>query len=422
MSNKTILFADDSVTMRSIMEKTFFAEPFDVVTVPSGEAAIAKVKEIEPAVVIVDAGMVGISGYDVCKAVREIPHLSDTPLVILSGVSKQYDDSLGQSVGVDEHIKKPFDTTQIIEKITTLAARPRMAVSTAPSEPSGDVLDLVSEAEADTLTTLDAPLDLMDDGVIDEGGDAEVVIADDAGSDDDAVILTEEDELSIDEPVVEVGSPPKKTQTFPRPSQPMDLPRPRPIQVPPHRELKISADSDDNAIGEEQPIAVQEPEPVVEVAPEVEPIELEDAGDRADSGSFQVGTLAELAQMDHKGAPLKIENRPDAIEIPSASTRAEPVLGAPEVDEPGLDEPALDEPVLGASPASLSSAMGMATVQAKVDTAVSKVASGVGGVTAEQTRAIESLTRNVIEQVVWEVIPDLAETLIKEEIARLLKE
>jgi CheY-like chemotaxis protein len=87
VANKTILYADDSATMRTIMEKTFAAEPVDVVAVPSGQAAIAKARELRPHVVIADVGMAGVSGYDVCKAVRGDEALAETPVLLLSGVS-----------------------------------------------------------------------------------------------------------------------------------------------------------------------------------------------------------------------------------------------------------------------------------------------------------------------------------------------
>lgn len=120
MSNKTLLFADDSATMRTLMEKTFAAESINVVTVPSGEAAIAKAKEIRPTVMVVDAGMAGISGYDVCRTIRDDDDLSYTPVIILAGVSTPYDESRGREVRVTEYVKKPFDTTQFIEKINQM--------------------------------------------------------------------------------------------------------------------------------------------------------------------------------------------------------------------------------------------------------------------------------------------------------------
>ena len=70
LSNKSILCVDDSATMRTIIEKTFFAEPYDMVTVPSGEVAIEKARDIQPDLILADAGMVGMTGYDVCKAIR----------------------------------------------------------------------------------------------------------------------------------------------------------------------------------------------------------------------------------------------------------------------------------------------------------------------------------------------------------------
>ncbi|HUT76353.1 MAG TPA: response regulator, partial [Polyangia bacterium] len=138
MSKFTILFADDSATMRQIMEKTFATESVEVVTVPSGEAAIAKAREIRPAVVIADAGMPGVNGYELCRALRQDPNLGTVPVLILGGVSAPYDEAKGREVGATDSMKKPFDTTKLIEKVNELAASapaiPAHAVA-APAAP-----------------------------------------------------------------------------------------------------------------------------------------------------------------------------------------------------------------------------------------------------------------------------------------------
>jgi hypothetical protein len=56
------------------------------------------------------------------------------------------------------------------------------------------------------------------------------------------------------------------------------------------------------------------------------------------------------------------------------------------------------------------------------DNAAAQIAARVEGITPAQAAAIQTLTREIIERVVWEVVPDLAEVIIKEELAKLLKE
>jgi CheY-like chemotaxis protein len=330
LANKTILFADDSETMRQIMKKTFAIEPYDVIAVPSGEAAIMKARELKPAIVIADAGMAGVTGYDVCKAVRQDAALGQTPVIVLSGVSSPYDEARGKEVGATEHVRKPFDTTQLIEKVGALTsavqARPPAAtpIPPAPRPP-------VPAAAPRPLT---------------------------------------------ERPVVAPASPgPIVTPITAAPSTgaTMEFGRPSTKPVPP------------------RPVPVPVPQRVPELV-EPEPIELGPQDELQDEGQFHVGTLAELAQMDHKARPIERFHEDEAIDLP-VETKPKPAAPTP-----------------------------VAAVRREAGKAAAEVAAKVGGLTADQAAAIQALTADVIERVVWEVVPDLAETIIREELAKLLKE
>jgi len=126
---------------------------------------------------------------------------------------------------------------------------------------------------------------------------------------------------------------------------------------------------------------------------EIEPIDISSSQVDSDSSSFQVGTLAELAQMDNEGTP----RQPDAYE------------GAIELEAKKIQESARVSSIEGA-------------IQTKVKEASSTVASKLEGVSTAQVQVIEKLTSEVIERIVWEIVPDLAEVIIKEELEKLLKE
>ncbi len=332
MSNLTILFADDSATMRRIMEKTFAAEPIDVVAVPSGEAAIAKAIEIRPSVVIADAGMPGVNGYELCRALRQDPSLGNVPVLILGGVSSPYDEAKGRDVNVTDSMKKPFDTTKLIEKVNELAASaPAMAQPATPAPAHAQV----AEAPA-------APV---------------------------------------------VPKAPPAPPAYGRPPAPPAAPiRPAPTagpvaSAPPARPIK-------------ETMVFAKP-PSRPPAAEVKPIELEAADE--DQGAIQVGTLAELAQMDERGDHLEPVVHEKAIDLAPAAKPAAPPAASP--------------------------ATSIEKIAAEVSPRTAEIAAKVGGeLTAEQVEAIRRLTAEVVERVVWEVVPDLAEVIIQERISRLLEE
>jgi DNA-binding response OmpR family regulator len=364
LSNKTILFADDSATMRAIVEKTFMAEPFDVVSVPSGEAAITRAKEIRPDVIIVDVGLAGVTGYDVCEAARKDSSLSDTPFVMISGVSHIYDAKRGKAVGVDEHMKKPFDTGQIIEKVTELANRSRRAKP----------LDLIETKEKPVAVIEPEP----------EGEDEAEVEAIPLAEDEE--VYTPDAMTSLDSPL-DLDKPSSDTKDYARPialqKPKTDIGRPKPSMQKPASPMEMAIDDEETLLGNDEP---------EEVLPEVEPIEIKPQ--EPVSQSFQVGTLAELAQMDNKGTPLKVETDERAIEL---KQKKEPKAAAPTP----LVRPLSKD---------------------RIQDAAKEVARSIPGVTGEQIAAVQALTADIIERVVWEVVPDLAETIIKEELAKLFKE
>ena len=70
MSKRTLLLADDSVTIQKVVNLTFADEGIDVVTVGDGDSAMQKIYEISPDVVLADVHMPGLNGYQICEIVR----------------------------------------------------------------------------------------------------------------------------------------------------------------------------------------------------------------------------------------------------------------------------------------------------------------------------------------------------------------
>ncbi len=461
MSNKSILFADDSATMRHIAEKTFAAEPYSVTTVPSGEGAIAKAKEIRPDIIIVDAGMPGFSGYDVCKAVRKDTALGTTPVIIMSGVSNLYDEAKGREAGITEHMKKPFDTGLLIEMVQNLVSAAALA-----QEESLEYAD--QEEDLEPISEMPEP-DLKPEPDLERLSEPPIPLA-------SPVMRYSAEAGPRVSSAADLKTAGKQTQEYARPSSPppqritADISRPQIEIEPAPTEMDEEETFGQEADFGDEAVDVAEPS-------DVPPLEFDSRDTEDHSGSFHVGTLAELAQMDSRGIPIDSERHDDAIEIsPTASSLAS--LGprmAPKVevlpeieadaspdtiseipDMPDEEEPIpLPEKSVSPSPASLPSetaasatskaarppfasipspvpAGGAASISAgapkaasvgtRVDAAAEQIASSIEGITPIQAAAIQTLTREIIERVVWEVVPDLAELIIKEELSKLLKE
>jgi CheY-like chemotaxis protein len=263
-----ILVADDSVTMRRILELTFQGEDAQVTTVENGESAVRKASELTPDVVFADLSLGGMDGYAIASAIKAQPGLERTAVVVMASQKHPYDEEKGKAAGVDDHIIKPFDTQHVIDRVKQVLAKPRVMPGTARTGVS-------------------------------PGAVAAAAVPNRIGT---------------------------KTIAFGKP-----------------------------------PVAANAPAPVA---------------------------------------------------APAAPVRPQVAAAAPAYAPPMATAAAKAAPMAAPAPAPVTSAVAAASSE------LEHKLNGLG-LTAEQVAAVLSLSREVVERVVWEVVPDLAETLIKEEIRRL---
>lgn len=150
----TLLAVDDSKTMRKVMEITFAGEGFKTVVAADAADALSKAQAERPQVALIDASLEGTNGYDLCRQIKGAS--PSTVVVLLSNKAQPYDKARGAASGADDFMDKPFDTQQMIDKVTMLAKRGAQApaqapVATAPMPPAAPisaVTPLASKPEA----------------------------------------------------------------------------------------------------------------------------------------------------------------------------------------------------------------------------------------------------------------------------------
>jgi CheY-like chemotaxis protein len=86
---KTLLLADDSVTIQKVVGITFANEDVELVTVDNGDDALVRARQIKPDLVLADIGMPGLDGYALCSAIRKDPNLAHTPVPSGSGLRRE---------------------------------------------------------------------------------------------------------------------------------------------------------------------------------------------------------------------------------------------------------------------------------------------------------------------------------------------
>jgi CheY-like chemotaxis protein len=120
---KTLLLADDSVTIQKVVGITFANEDIELVTVDNGTDALTRAKQIFPDLVLADIGMPGMDGYELCAAIRRYPELAHVPVLLLTGTFESYDEARARSVGASGHISKPFEAQALVDRVWELLAQ-----------------------------------------------------------------------------------------------------------------------------------------------------------------------------------------------------------------------------------------------------------------------------------------------------------
>jgi len=109
-----ILIVDDEMEIRRALQRNLVAHGFDVSVVGSGEEALDEVTLRRPDLILLDLGLPGMSGLEVCRRVRA---LSDLPIIVLSVKDTERDKVLALDLGADDYVSKPFGIDEVLARI-----------------------------------------------------------------------------------------------------------------------------------------------------------------------------------------------------------------------------------------------------------------------------------------------------------------
>lgn len=123
MTSQTILVVDDEPYILRSVSFVLEREGYQVATASEGEAALVKIRELQPQLVFLDIMLPKKNGYEVCAAVKEDPNLADVHIVMLSAKGQQVDRERGLLGGADAYMTKPFSPREIIEYVQNITAR-----------------------------------------------------------------------------------------------------------------------------------------------------------------------------------------------------------------------------------------------------------------------------------------------------------
>jgi DNA-binding response OmpR family regulator len=118
-----VLIADDEPNIVVSLEFLMKREGHAVSVARDGPSALEAIRRERPALVLLDVMMPGMSGFEVCQAVRADESLAGVKILMLSAKGRDTDVAKGQAMGADAYMTKPFSTRELADKVRELLAR-----------------------------------------------------------------------------------------------------------------------------------------------------------------------------------------------------------------------------------------------------------------------------------------------------------
>lgn len=365
-----ILLADDSITIQKVVELTFSEGDFEVFSVSNGQQALEKIPEWTPDIALLDVIMPEKSGYEVCHEIKQDPKFRDLPVLLLTGTFEPFDPERAKKSGANGHITKPFESRTLVAKVEELlaskAASPA-AIAEKEKESGREALDTNIE-----LTTKGGEKEETPDWVADDfpqGLPNAAEIEKDFGK-----------EMAPDQPTV-----------------------------------GVKVDDDLLASGSETGL-----ETPVEEIPSNIPGSTKTLPPQSEFGKTMRIDLSTGFSSNLKTGPGR-EEAPGQ-DLPGGSKGGNPPesWGPPslEIEEP---EPRESSPAAFIDSSSISSG---GSPDSQVSEGSEKPVDG-GLVLSQESidtlakRVVEKLSDQIVREIAWEVVPDLAETLIRKRIQEL---
>jgi two-component system phosphate regulon response regulator PhoB len=114
---RKLLIADDESGIRSLVRMTLERDAYQIFEASDGEQALALAREHHPEVVLLDVMMPKLSGFEVCRALKDDPSTAEATVVMLTAKAQDSDRQQGIAAGADDYFTKPFSPLALLRKI-----------------------------------------------------------------------------------------------------------------------------------------------------------------------------------------------------------------------------------------------------------------------------------------------------------------
>lgn len=149
------LVVDDETALAEVVGSYLAREGFEVHVARDGAQALSQMREVDPDVVVLDVGLPGIDGFEVCRQLRLF---SDAYVVMLTARDTEVDTVVGLSVGADDYVTKPFSPRELILRVQAVLRRGRGAATTTRRSFGGG--ELIIDEDRREVIVREKPLEL----------------------------------------------------------------------------------------------------------------------------------------------------------------------------------------------------------------------------------------------------------------------
>lgn len=406
IAGRKLLLADDSAAVQKVIELTFADEGMEVVSVGDGLLALAELEHVTPDVILADAFMPGLNGYELCRSIKDDKRFAQIPVMLLVSSFAPLDEAAARRAGADDIMTKPFQSIrQLVNRVGSLLAANKDNVQPPP----------------DTST-----LDLAGT----EPPTPSVVIPEEPDNQSNVTVLVEAAQLETDQSHEASGSACAPDIEF----QTADTARLERVFDEPEPDVSAEARQVEDTI-ELEPVLIDAeisatPIDATQVAPT--------AAESYESPMTQIhnqpranfnGALLDLDESDFSAASITDdvvldldfeESTPGPVAAGSPQTTAiEEALPAPiQPDDISVAAHEVMSATEVPEPASAIHEVVNATMHQDQASAPSTAESlSAQQIDAIARRVMDQMSDKVVREIAWEVVPELSELLIKKKLA-----
>lgn len=436
----TVLLADDSITVQKIVKLSLAEEGIEVITVSNGEQAIQKLHEVRPSLVLADVFMPGKDGYEVCDYIKSHSEFSNLPVILLVHAYEPFDADRAKQVKADSHLTKPFQSINtLVDAVQALLAGEQVSTLS------------VSQTEPQTAAIAQSALAIVGaaSGIVNEYQELGMITPIATISNFETVELVSS-EQEITGPGALIPTNFDSSSTFDLASTFTPPPAEEPLTAQPQEENNSPKYSEENLM---LPLLEETAEPGTlpsfttdqQYSPATlgglnasfgtsdEVLDLDDVLNPAPMVTLpetdlfaDADNLPVLAHLTHSVEPVsETQPAPDFTPMPLLNVDLDTGQNLSSVAEPALELSPI-EPLTQPLEWPLGSPMVAAQVEQpqKQDTGHGQSNTFEPNQFSEAmieqivNRVVERLSSKAIEEVAWEVVPELAEALIRKQMAQ----